>query len=561
MSERMTRSRTGKTPSKPSNPGFVETPGRRKYSRKSVIPDDDALESTPVPEPTRGAIAFDLKQENGPAKANGHSNGLTNGHTNGDANGSAKTRDRKISVSKHENWGPRDISGEREFGGSFGMSAMMIGFPALMYYMWIGSYFYDGKFPTPTDGQTYGEFFQHMWNLVKTEAYPNARAWKIYWVFGLTQMAFYMLLPGVYRKGKPLPNLGMKQLDYYCSAMWSFYTSIVIGVVLHVTGIFKLYTFVEQFGHIMSVAIISGFLCSAIAYVSAIVRGKAIRMTGWPIYDFFLGAELNPRLFGILDFKMFLEVRIPWFIMFFLTLGTCFKQYEEYGYVSIEALFVLFAHWSYANACAKGEHLIITTWDMYYEKLGFMLIFWNMAGVPLSYCHCTLYIANHHPSEYQWPVWVPILLTVGYMISYYIWDTTNSQKNQFRLEERGDPVAERTTFPYFRYGRIANPRTIQTKQGNKILADGWYGKARKIHYTCDVYFAVTWGLITGFKSPFPWFYSVFFVGMIIHRAKRDIEKCRKNYGEAWTEYEKLVPYLFIPVSRSPYEPCTWFSFP
>jgi delta24(24(1))-sterol reductase len=36
--------------------------------------------------------------------------------------------------------------------------------------------------------------------------------------------------------------------------------------------------------------------------------------------------------------------------------------------------------------------------------------------------------------------------------------------------------------------------------------------------------------------------------MIIHRALRDIERCRENYGEAWTEYEKMVPYLFIPVS-------------
>jgi delta24(24(1))-sterol reductase len=184
---------------------------------------------------------------------------------------------------------------------------------------------------------------------------------------------------------------------------------------------------------------------------------------------------------------------------------------------------------------------------MYYEKLGFMLIFWNMAGVPLSYCHCTLYIANHHPSEYQWPSWFPALLLVAYIGVYYVWDTTNSQKNQFRQEERG-VVEERTTFPYFRYGRIANPKFIQTKQGNKILCDGWYGKARKIHYTCDVFFAVCWGLITGFKSPFPWFYSVFFVAMIIHRAKRDIAKCRKNYGEAWVEYEKKVPYLFIPVS-------------
>ena len=59
---------------------------------------------------------------------------------------------------------------------------------------------------------------------------------------------------------------------------------------------------------------------------------------------------------------------------------------------------------------------------------------------------------------------------------------------------------------------------------------------------------MTWGLITGFNSPFPWFYSIFFTCMIIHRAKRDIERCRERYGEAWKEYERRVPYLFIPVS-------------
>lgn len=38
--------------------------------------------------------------------------------------------------------------------------------------------------------------------------------------------------------------------------------------------------------------------------------------------------------------------------------------------------------------------------------------------------------------------------------------------------------------------------------------------------------------------------------MILHRASRDIERCRNKYGEAWAEYERRVPYLFIPVSAS-----------
>jgi delta24(24(1))-sterol reductase len=39
---------------------------------------------------------------------------------------------------------------------------------------------------------------------------------------------------------------------------------------------------------------------------------------------------------------------------------------------------------------------------MYFEKLGFLLTFWNLAGVPFTYCHCALYLANHDPATYRW---------------------------------------------------------------------------------------------------------------------------------------------------------------
>jgi delta24(24(1))-sterol reductase len=111
----------------------------------------------------------------------------------------------------------------------------------------------------------------------------------------------------------------------------------------------------------MTVAILSGYINSVIVYVQALVRGRTHRMTGSTVYDFFVGAELNPRI-GILDFKMFYEVRIPWFILFLITASVAARQYELYGYVSAEVIFLAGAHWLYANACAKGEHLIITSW-------------------------------------------------------------------------------------------------------------------------------------------------------------------------------------------------------
>jgi delta24(24(1))-sterol reductase len=186
---------------------------------------------------------------------------------------------------------------------------------------------------------------------------------------------------------------------------------------------------------------------------------------------------------------------------------------------------------------------------MYYEKWGFMLIFWNLAGVPLSYCHCTIYLANHAPSVYHWNPYALTALYISYLFMYWVWDTTNSQKNRFRAKEMGNLVI-RKTFPQMPWGTLENPKTIRTKTGDSILVDGWYGYARKIHYSCDLYFALTWAAITGFQSPFPWFYPLFFASMISHRAYRDIERCQEKYGEAWDEYTRKVPYLFIPVSGS-----------
>ncbi|ODA83722.1 hypothetical protein RJ55_02237 [Drechmeria coniospora] len=437
-----------------------------------------------------------------------------------------------------------DYSGVLEFGGSVGTSFLMIFFPLLMWFMWIGATYYGGKLPYPTAGQSWPEFGRHLVDLVYTGAFPHAKAWLWYWSYLVFQAACYCILPGVWGRGKPLAHENGRQLRYFCNAYVSLYFTLAVLAILHFTGVWRLYYALDEFGPLLSVAILSGFLVSIVAYASALYRGKQHRMTGHAVYDFFMGAELNPRMFGILDFKMFFEVRMPWYFLLILSLGAAARQYERYGYVSAEVMFLVMAHYLYANACAKGEELIITTWDMYYEKWGFMLIFWNLAGVPLSYCHCTIYLANHDPSEYRWNRAYLVALYAAYLFWYWVWDSCNSQKNRFRAMEKGNLVF-RNAFPQVPWQTLKNPKTIRTAQGT-ILVDGWYGLARKIHYTADAWFAISWGLITGFRSPFPWFYPLFFVCMISHRAWRDIHRCRTKYGDAWLEYERRVPYLFIP---------------
>ncbi|KAL8906130.1 MAG: hypothetical protein Q9207_002219 [Kuettlingeria erythrocarpa] len=81
-------------------------------------------------------------------------------------------------------------------------------------------------------------------------------------------------------------------------------------------------------------------------------------------------------------------------------------------------------------------------------------------------------MANHAPSVYHWSRPALVVFYVTYLLAYWVWDTTNSQKNRFRQEERGTLV-ERKTFPQLPWQTVKNPKVIKTQAGESILADGW----------------------------------------------------------------------------------------
>ncbi|KAJ1557711.1 C-24(28) sterol reductase, partial [Cladochytrium tenue] len=319
-----------------------------------------------------------------------------------------------------------------------------------------------------------------------------------------------------------------------------------ISAVLQFTGIFPLSYIIDNFGGLMTVAVISGILISIAVYVGAFVTGTTHRMTGNHVYDFFMGAPLNPRI-GILDLKMFAEIRIPWIILFYISVSAAAKFYEiNDGYIPSTILFMVLGHFLYVNACHKGEELIPPTWDMYYEKWGFMIIFWNFAGVPFVYSMCSLYLIHTETGRHLHhnPFYTAFLYCL-LLFAYWVWDTGNSQKNRFRMMMTGD-FLPRKTFPQLPWGTLENPTYIRTKHGSLLLTSGWYGIVRKAHYMADFTMAMSWALMTGFGSPVPYFYPVFFAIMIIHRTIRDNEKCAKKYGDDWVTYTKKVPYIFIP---------------
>jgi hypothetical protein len=50
----------------------------------------------------------------------------------------------------------------------------------------------------------------------------------------------------------------------------------------------------------------------------------------------------------------------------------------------------------------------------------------------------------------------------------------------------------------------------------------------------------------GFGSPIPYFYAIYFTVLLVHRERRDDDKCRKKYGKDWEKYCDIVKSRIIP---------------
>lgn len=158
-------------------------------------------------------------------------------------------------------------------------------------------------------------------------------AWQIYGGLMIFQIALAWVVPGYMQEGLPVPSLGYKTLMYKCNALGCLYITWATAAVLHYFSIFRLTDIIDNFGHLMSVAMIVGLTVSFGMYFLTVATGNQIRMSGNFIYDVFMGACLNPRI-GPIDMKMWLEVRIPWVLVFFISVSGACKQYEQYGYVT-----------------------------------------------------------------------------------------------------------------------------------------------------------------------------------------------------------------------------------
>ncbi|KAI8145799.1 ergosterol biosynthesis ERG4/ERG24 [Fennellomyces sp. T-0311] len=374
-----------------------------------------------------------------------------------------------------------------------------------------------------------GKFTWEMLVSMVTSLDPMALLW--YCAF-VAQIATYSItLPGDTVQGTKLRD--GTRLKYKLNALQTAQTTLLVTMMSNRGQGYRtpLYVY-DHFGDLAVASLIMAFAVSIAVYVTSFVgKPRLLALggnTGNAIYDFMIGRELNPRI-GDFDIKYFIELRpglIGWFA---INICMGFKQYATLGRVTNSMVLVILFQGIYVIDALYNEMAILTTMDITTDGFGFMLAFGNLCWVPMMYSLQARYLAD-------FPVDLSYVQLAGIAaiqcLGYYIFRSSNGQKDKFRTNPE-DPSVKDLEY-------------IETKTGSRLITSGWWGKARHINYLGDWLMSVAWCLPCGFGSIIPYSYCIYFAVLLIHRERRDDDKCRNKYGEDWEKYCSIVKYRIIP---------------
>ncbi|XP_072277494.1 delta(14)-sterol reductase TM7SF2 isoform X2 [Pyxicephalus adspersus] len=366
---------------------------------------------------------------------------------------------------------------ELEFGGSLGALVLIFVLPGTVFYLLLTCNSDEAsvlRLPGPVPS------LESLWN-------PSALLILLSWVS--LQALLYMLPMGKIVEGITLRD--NTRLKYKINAFQAF---LVTAIIAGVAVVLKL-PFPYVYDHFLQFAVASALFSlglSIFLYIKSLTAPESALAPGGnsgnPLYDFFIGHELNPRI-GSFDLKYFCELR-PGLI---------------------------------------GWEAILTTMDIVHDGFGFMLAFGDLCWVPFTYSLQAYFLVGH-PQEQGMAAAVFFILINA--VGYIIFRGSNSQKNAFRRNP-SDPS-------------VAGLETIPTATGKRLLVSGWWGLVRHPNYLGDLIMALAWSLPCGVSHILPYFYVTYFTALLVHREARDEHQCLKKYGLAWQEYCRRVPYRIFP---------------
>lgn len=353
------------------------------------------------------------------------------------------------------------------------------------------------------------------------------------------QAALLMLLPGKVIEG-PVSPAGNRP-RYGINGVAAFIvTHIAWWLATGPLGLFDASVVYDHFGELLVTSSLLALVLCLWLYATGL-RMPASRDaggTGRPIWDFYWGTQLHPNIAGI-ELKQLINCRYAMMGWSIMVLSDAAAQIAHHGELSTSMLVAVSLQVVYVFKFFVWESGYFQSIDIMHDRFGFYIA-WGVCGwLPSVYTISTLFLVDH-PFAMSWPV-AAVIFAAG-VVAIYVNYQADAQRQRVRATNGDTKV----------WGRA--PKTIVASytaadgvpRQNLLLVSGWWGVARHFHYLPELALAVAWTIPVGFERGLPWFYVLFLTILLVHRSMRDDDRCARKYGEAWTEYRRLVPWRMLP---------------
>lgn len=410
--------------------------------------------------------------------------------------------------------------------------------PPVAFIFWYVNTTLEGSFNTFIQICLQNGFFSTLYKIWWPVAFGSLEAWSITAVYAGFQLTLMKIVPGkpAYGPVTPKGNIPVYRANGPACFAITLATFYLCAYPLH---LFSPTILFDQMGPLLGVFNVFALLFCLFLYFKGIYKPSSsdCGISGNPIFDYYWGTELYPRIFGW-DVKQFTNCRFGMMLWPLLLLSYAAKQHELFGLSDSMTVAVLL-QLLYVGKFFYWEAGYMRSLDIMHDRAGYMICWGCLVWLPCIYTSPTLYLVMH-PNHLGYPLASLIFflgaLSIG--INYFA-----DRQRQMVRAKNGECLV---------WGK--KPRLIQanytTLQGEKkeslLLASGWWGLARHFHYVPELLATFFWTVPALFVHFSPYFYLLFLTCLLLDRAWRHDKRCLDKYGPYWEEYCKQVRYKLIP---------------
>lgn len=315
-----------------------------------------------------------------------------------------------------------------------------------------------------------------------------------------------------------VPTYHARGFAYFCAVVGAHAGAVAANVV---DATFWADTFVGvevllQLGALALCAYLHAFPDETPAPHAAGVRG------------FFWGRSLHPRLFRY-DVKQMVNSRVG--MMYWALLIVSYASRDP---SSVPLVCCGLAQLVYVAKFFAWERGYLFTLDVMHDRAGYYLLWGCLVWLPHLYALPVRTIAMYGSSLTDAQSVGLLLVAVGATACNYAVDL---ERRTFRDE------GARTKRSHVAIQHRVNDEDVTSR----LLVEGWWGLARHVNYTFELALAWAWGGLGGTAHVALYLYPAFLTVLLLHRLRRDEDRCRLKYGRDYDAYCRIVPYRLVPL--------------